>query len=307
MMNKQNPVLSIDWTRPMLAATAHQEDLDKLEYPLWVSPKLDGIRVMNHPEHGVVTRKFKAVPNAYVREAITYLCPFGIDGEVMLDRFDDFNSVQSAVMTRTGTPDFTYHVFDYVFDIESSFDVRKRALLSWFKDSGLNTMENSWRIKLVPQNEVHNAEEVLSYMAKYMAEKYEGIMLRSGASPYKCGRSTLKQQGLLKYKEFADAEGKIIGFEELMHNYNVQTQDAFGLAERSSHQEHFIPGETLGALVVLTQWGPLRIGTGFNQAQRELIWKNRAAYEGSIVTFKYQTFGMKDLPRFPVFKGFRHD
>jgi len=65
----------------------------------------------------------------------------------------------------------------------------------------------------------------------------------------------------------------------------------------------------------------LRVGTGFDFATRQKIWHdNMCRYDGGEwlpmtdgldygrkVTFKYQKHGMQDLPRFPVFKGFRED
>lgn len=92
-----------------------------------------------------------------------------------------------------------------------------------------------------------------------------------------------------------------------MHNDNEQSKDALGLAERSSHLDNMLPGGTLGAVILDTSWGELSIGTGFTAGERDHIWENRSDLLGLKVTFKYQPYGMKHLPRFPVFKAFRHD
>jgi DNA ligase-1 len=47
------------------------------------------------------------------------------------------------------------------------------------------------------------------------------------------------------------------------------------------------------------------IGSGFDQATRQSLWDNRQNMLGKVVTYKYFSIGVKDKPRFPVFKGFR--
>ncbi|KKL60017.1 hypothetical protein LCGC14_2209470, partial [marine sediment metagenome] len=56
--------------RPMLAATVAYDDLEKVEWPVLCSPKIDGIRCLIHPELGPVTRSFKPLPNEHVRERL---------------------------------------------------------------------------------------------------------------------------------------------------------------------------------------------------------------------------------------------
>lgn len=147
-------------------------------------------------------------------------------------------------------------------------------------------------------------------------------MLRHPQGPYKNGRSTLRQQWLLKHKDWQDAEGTIIGFEERMHNANEDIKDNFGYAKRSSAKDGMQPTGTLGALILETPWGELRVGTGFDDALRAEIWERNEVKQvgeaewvvrgpqpdiGRTITFKYQPFGMQDKPRFPVFLHFRED
>lgn len=70
-----------------------------------------------------------------------------------------------------------------------------------------------------------------------------------------------------------------------------------------------VPSNTLGCLLVedLKSGVKFGIGSGFNDALRDLIWQNREKYLGATVTYKYQTAGAKNAPRFPVFLGFRKD
>ena len=91
-----------------------------------------------------------------------------------------------------------------------------------------------------------------------------------------------------------------------MHNGNEAKKDATGHTDRSSCKANMVPMNTLGALILDTEWGQLKVGSGFDDAQRQNIWDNQGTHLGKLVTFTYQPFGAKDKPRFPVFKGFRH-
>jgi DNA ligase-1 len=157
---------------------------------------------------------------------------------------------------------------------------------------------------------VNSYEALLKTEAKYLAEGFEGIMLRDPSAPYKFGRATLKQGNLIKLKRFDDAEALILGFQELMENQNEDVKDSFGLAKRGSSKEGKVGKGTLGALEVECLTGPFKgkqfcIGTGFDQATRQEIWDNRTQWVGKTITFKYQTIGSVDAPRFPVFKAIR--
>jgi DNA ligase-1 len=156
---------------------------------------------------------------------------------------------------------------------------------------------------------VSNSEEVQIIEQNAIDSGYEGVMLRSPNSPYKCGRSTLKEEYLLKVKRFFDAEAEVVGFIEQMHNANEAEKDAFGRTKRSSKKAGMVPANTLGELRLKDLQTGLEFGcgTGLSQELRKQIWTNQDDYRGKIVTFKYQPSGQKSLPRFPVFKGFRHE
>jgi len=295
----------------MLAAAIRPskgETLERLRYPLLASPKLDGIRLLCHPEKGPVTRKFIPLPNHYTRKLLGHEVYRYLDGEIiMLDSSGKplpFNSIQSAVTTFAGEPQIQYWVFDYFAHPDEDFKSRYSALTcnDWGEEEDPHGI-----IKVVEHLVVNDADEVRELASKWINDGFEGLVLRDPNGVYKSGRSTFKEQGMVKYKEFTDAEGVIIDFEELIHNQNEQERDEFGLAKRSSEKVGMVPAGTLGALILQTQWGVLRVGTGFDAGLRDDIWANRGTYLGRTVTFKYQTHGMQDLPRFPVFLRFRED
>jgi DNA ligase-1 len=284
-------------SKPMLAVNS---DLDKIKYPVLATEKLDGIRalVINGK---AVSRNFKPIPNHYIRGLLEqYFEEVGgaVDGELLVK--GNFNEVSSAIMSRDGRPDFTYCVFDYVKeDVKTPY---------WKRVEDMNLLPKYPHIKLLIPTMIESADHLLVYEEQCLGQGYEGVMIRSQHSPYKEGRSSVKEGYLLKIKRFSDAEAEVIGFEELLHNNNELKQDVFGHADRTSHKDNMIPGNTLGALKVrdIVSGVEFSVGTGLDQITRKAIWDNQHEYLNKIISYKHQAAGQKDLPRFPVFRGFRH-
>lgn len=289
-------------TRPLLAATL--EDISTLKFPVLATPKLDGIRVLKVGGKAV-TRKFKPIPNKYIRELLEKHLPDGVDGEIMTS--GTFNDIQSKVMSHDGEPEFTFYAFDYVKDaLTKPYKDRildmLGALEASVRDSAL-----SFTVYLLTPVLINTAQELLDFESKCLAQGFEGVMVRQPDGKYKCGRSTPKEQILMKLKRFLDAEAIVIGFEEKMHNENKQETDEFGLSKRSSKKDGLQPANTLGAIIVedVKTGVKFGIGSGFDDELKLEIWKNRSKYLNKLVKYKYQSVGIKDAPRFPVFLGFR--
>ncbi len=294
--------------KPMLAETA--ETLADIPLPCLASFKLDGIRCIK-VDGKALSRSFKPIPNHFVRNWIEQNLPDGIDGEIMVPGMD-FNSIQSAIMGREGEPDFRFHAFDLAADdLALQFEYRIKNLQRYFE----NAPEPVKVRLLVVEQELCRHQEHLVAFEKVAFEKgYEGIMTRRWDSPYKCGRSTLKEAFLLKYKRWVDSEAVILGFVEQLTNTNEKETDALGHSKRSSKKEGKVPANTLGAFQVrdLVTGQSFEIGTGegLTKALRQEIWDNRTANHGKLVRYKHQVSpnDPKDmLPRFPSFQGFRHE
>lgn len=286
--------------RPMLACKAPAN----LTFPLYASPKLDGIRAIVHK--GVaLSRTGKPIPNLWVQEVLNRPCFDGIDGELIVGSPTDPNVMQntmSGIMTREGRPEFTFCAFDY-FGTEHHFNVRWLNLLVWGRTSAPEA-------RVLHQHLIEDQDALDRYEESCLAQGYEGVMLRSQQGLYKHGRSTAKEGYLMKLKRFDDGEAEIVGAEELLKNDNELTTDELGYAKRSHHQAGKVPMGTLGALVVrdLVTGQVFGIGTGFTQAQRLSLWTSyqQGALTGKLVKYKhFAKSGVKDAPRFPVFIGFR--
>jgi DNA ligase-1 len=287
-------------TRPLLAATL--DNLTTVKFPVLATPKLDGIRVLKVAGKAV-TRKFKPVPNKHIRELLEKHLPDGVDGEIMTP--GTFNDIQSKVMSFEGEPEFSFYVFDYVKD-----DLNKpycERIDDMVLDVVLSEQTVPFHVNMLLPVLIENEKELLAYEQSCLNKGYEGIMLRQPHGKYKCGRSTPKEQILMKLKRFLDAEAIVVGFEEKLHNENSQEKDKFGLSKRSSKKDGLVPANTLGSLIVLDEKTKVRfgIGSGFDDALKQEIWNNQDKYLNKLVKYKYQSVGAKDAPRFPVFLGFR--
>lgn len=286
-------------TQPILAAK--KPVFENIKFPVLATPKIDGIRCLK-VNGKAVSRSFKPIPNHHIRNMIEAHCPDGFDGEILCG--DGFSDVQSMVMGREGTPEFTYLVFDVVRNsLDTPYAERQIHLAEEFSNTNILTF-----CKPLYGVLVNSLEELKDIMAKHLEEGHEGTMIRSPESPYKCGRASLKEGYLTAIKYFEDGEAEVYGFEELMHNENEQERDAFGNSERASKKENMVPGNTLGAFLVRKADGvEFKIGTGkgLTAALRKEIWDNKDQYLGKLVHYRSQPHGVKDKPRIPVWHGFR--
>lgn len=291
-------------TKPMLSVNA---DLDKVRYPVLATPKIDGIRCLT-TDDGAVSRNFKAIPNVYIREKLDALLPVGLDGELVID--NNFHQTSSGVMSRDGQPEFTYKVFDYVIDGDITMPYKERMdHLFQFSMEVESDPQLSEFVQCLLPIEIQTQRDLFEYEGVCHELGYEGCMIRKVDSPYKCGRSSVREGYLLKIKRFEDAEAVIIGFEELQHNQNTAKRDVFGHIDRSTCKDGLVAGQTMGAIKVrdLKTGVEFSIGSGFTASDRELIWGRQDFYLGKLIKYKHQPCGRKDLPRFPVFLGFRHE
>ena len=276
--------------KPMLAVEA---DLDKLEFPVLLSAKFDGIRVV--VKDGVVlSRSLKPIRNEYVQKLFKDY--HGVDGELIVGNptsHDVFQVTTSGVMSKDGEPEVKLYAFDR-WDLEGPYTNRVRYLPE---------DDNIIKINQVFAN---SPDCLLREYDRFVEDGYEGVMIRDPNSLYKFGRSTKKSQELLKMKPFEDDEFEVVDFKELMRNTNEAEKNALGNTERSHCKDGLIPANTLGALAVRYGDTTFDVGTGFTIEQRKEIWRNRLTLIGSLAKVRYQKVGMKDLPRFPSFQGFRH-
>lgn len=282
--------------KPMLASPA---DMASLRFPIYASPKLDGIRC-SIVDGQALTRSLKAIPNHFIRTALSRPQLNGLDGELIVGPAtaeDAYRTTTSAVMAHEGVPDFTYWVFDH-------WQAKGAAYIERFME-----LENVWsehcgrNVQLHRYTELADMAALDEYEANCIKEGFEGVMVRDPYSPYKFGRSTAREGYLLKVKRFTDAEAEVIGVVEEMHNGNDAQTNELGRTKRSTAKAGLKGKGTLGALQVRFGDIEFNIGSGFTAADRAALWQNPPI--GQLVKFKYFEVGMKDAPRHPVYLGLR--
>ena len=284
--------------KPMLAGKC--TNIYTLGYPVYVSPKLDGVRAL--VINGILmSRTLKPIPNKYVQSLFGTTLFEGLDGELICGSPtapNVYRKTMSAVMSVEGQPDVYFHVFDK-WDSPDSFNKRYDRVK---KIAAACVM-------VVPHRAISNQKDLLTLEQEYLDKGYEGAMIRAMHGPYKNGRSTESEGWLLKLKRFEDGEAHILEAIELQHNENEATKDELGHTKRSSHKAGMRPAGVLGALKVCDRVSGVEfeIGSGFDAQTRKDLWDRRGEIGGALVKYRFFPGGVKDKPRFPTWLGFRDE
>lgn len=324
-------MITLNKFRPMKSATPTEAELQALPWPMWGSPKIDGIRCVIHPSLGPVTNTLKSIPNSYVRDYLNKAPAQYLDGELVVGEPSNpksFHATTSGIMSFAGEPNFTYLVFDdFSAGNTCGFGIRKedaRERVERCADS---------RIQFLEQVLLHSYEDMLGYEEMCVGMGYEGVMLRHPQGFYKFGRSTMRQAWMVKVKRFIDDEAVIIDWEALERNNNTPEINALGLQRRGHSQagktyDDTRVGRFLCRGVPGSRWDGVEfwIGSGLDDDDRlrfreviryidnlDPITLRKAEVQnsnypiGKTITFKYQAHGNKDAPRTPIWKGIRRD
>ena len=208
-------------------------------------------------------------------------------------------------MSYDGTPDFVYKVFDHVaHTLTEPYIYRQDRLLR------LVPTFPSYVERLAPYR-VEDSERLNQLLSIMMDNGKEGICLRQPYGGYKCGRSTLREHGLLKVKFMEDSEAIIHGFEEALENQNPKVVNELGLSHRGHSAKHMVPKGTVGKIIAMDMHSgqALKVGTGkgLNDALKLDMWQHQEKYLGRVFKYQYQKVGTKDSPRIPSFQGFRSE
>ena len=288
---------AIQISKPMLAGKCEQ--MSSLRFPVLATPKLDGIRCLKIGGRAL-TRSFKPISNRFTREWIQANLPDGVDGELIAVGAS-FNETAGHIGRESGEPDFRFHVFDYVsesVDVPYACRMQELARLPEFD-----------RMQKVLPEEMRTLDQLAAYEERCIAEGYEGVMVRTPDSPYKCGRSTEREGWLLKIKRFEDAEAIVLDTYEGLSNLNPAEKDAFGRTKRSSSMENKVGRGELGGFIVRHAVTGVEFRLGYNHVlggiDRVVLWQQRHTLLGKLVRFAHQPSGAKEAPRFPKFIGFR--
>ena len=181
---------------PMLAKKFKDH---KVNYPVLVQPKLDGLRCiakkLSLTQVELRTRGNKLIVTLdHIEDELLPYMEVGdiVDGELYIHGIH-LQTINSLVKRKQeGTITVEYHIFDAVGDKP-------------FIDRQLAIPTSRW-IKRVSHEIVNTPDELEAYRVKTVAEGYEGIIVRNPSTPYEQKRT----KHLLKHKVFTDKEFAIV-------------------------------------------------------------------------------------------------
>jgi len=246
----------------LLLANIYQPDIKLQDY--WVSEKFDGVRAYWNGTN-FVSRQGNVF---HAPKWFTAVLPKrALDGELWLGR-GKFDRLSGLVRRQSPDDsdwfDINYMIFDLP-DHAGIFDERLKRLQEIVADI------HAPHIKLVVQFKVLSHETLIKKLDDIVERGAEGLMLHSGSSIYKSGRS----DDLLKLKKHLDAEAVVI---------------------------NHIPGKgrykgMMGSIMVTTTDNKrFKIGSGFSDMERK-----SPPPVGSVISYKYFGLTSKGIPRFASF------
>lgn len=194
---------------PMLAEDYKKVAIDFSKTRVFVQPKLDGLRAIN-AEGKLMSRNGKpyvACPHLLLNESSEEI----LDGELYTHEYkNDFNKIVSLCKKQKPTneelAESAEKVEFWAYDFPShpgKFSERYDALHKWINKHG------NGKIVCVPTTEVFSEDEIKALHAQFLAEGFEGTIVRIDA-PYENKRT----KNLLKFKDFIDEEFEIVGAAE---------------------------------------------------------------------------------------------
>ena len=279
---------------PMLAGkyepqTAKKKRTD-IQYPCFVQPKLDGLRCITYINaKGVVAQSrtggiFESVE--HITNALLPICKahprVALDGE-LYTKDVPFETLAGIIKKKKITDadrellkHVKYHIYDMIHLDNADMPYVDRHQ---FICKALHAYPNPF-LEMVRTDKVKSVDEFKEKFGEFVANDYEGIMLRNIDSVYQQG---FRSNDLQKYKEFHEEEYPIVGFDQGDGRdkgtviWKCQTKEGrvFSVRPRGTHE------------------------------YRNDLFKNGELYVGKQLTVIFQELSELNVPRFPVGKAVR--
>lgn len=268
---------------------------NKVEYPLFVSPKLDGMRCIITKD-GMFSRAGKPIVSAphifdtLVKDGVFEKYPdLVLDGELYNHEYkDDFNRIMSLVKKTKPTEDdlleskkkIFFEIFDIFLGAEPSLPFTERQKFLLFKVANLFSMATSYIVFPLYSAIVSDEKELDDFYSAYIKQGYEGMMIRNGDSIYENKRT----KNLLKRKDFEDEEFEILEILEGEGNWSSVAKHV-RVKDKNTGEE-------------------FKSGMRGNYEFAGQLFRQRDEYVGGDVTIRFQGRTPDGIPRFPVAVAF---
>ena len=290
----------------------------------WVQPKIDGVRGYN-PVGSMLARTLKSFANKHTTMFFSKPEYEGYDGELAAaDERDPAlcRKTSSATSTITGSPFLLWHIFDYVTEQTRSLPYRDRYRIMEARIAEQKSRGLCGHLRIVPYVVCRSLAEIEAQHQINMELGYEGSCVYDPDQKHKEGKSSPTHGGCVRIKDFIDFEAEIIGCSEAQENQNEQKLNELGRMVRSSHQENKVGNGMVGSILaraiddVFDLYDPTKLlikkGQEFTAGPGEMSHEDRVEFFlhpekliGKVGTFKFFPKGLKDKPRFTLFKNLR--
>jgi ATP-dependent DNA ligase len=289
--HKEKTIVLVLPVLPMLAQE-FKKQVNKIVYPCYMQPKLDGYRMIFGLKNLKCTsrtgKEYTILYETGLYQDLIVLSKqmeesVSLDGELYVhDCHFNFESY-GILRKQKGLSDeeqqqlakIEYHIYD-IIDTNKTFEQRLRILESL--ESVAAKVSN--KIKLVPTVKCDNREEIDAHHQAFVADNYEGSMIRNAQGMY---RPKYRSVDLLKYKDFDDDEFKIVDF-------TCET-DTKG---KNEHLIVWICETNSGARFKVQS-------KGAREARQEL-YRNAKKFIGNTLWVQYFGLTAEGIPRFPKTK-----
>lgn len=268
---------------PMLAHTYDPNKTNnKILFPCFVQPKLDGIRciiylkdniVINQSRTGSIFKPIQHINDELMCNIFSLYPDLILDGELYTTEIP-FEELAGIVKKKTFTNEdiiklqkVKYYIYDIV-DLVKTYTERYAFI---------QTLNSAYIVQTTSIASFNAAKE---YFNVVVSEGYEGIMFRNGNGMYLVNN---RSHDLQKYKEFIESEYEIVGYSQGS-------------------------GRDLGTVIWLCktpegiEFSARPMGT---VAYRKTLYDEGNKYIGKWLTVVYQELSEIGVPRFPVGKAIR--
>ncbi len=272
---------------PMLAYEMTPAKRKKLPWPVYVQPKMDGVRCLarwNGNKVQLLSRGGKEYTVPHISKALEAVLNPGqvLDGEIYIHGVlrQDINALvkkhreEEYEDTGCSSKDLEFWIYDtFMMDrLDQPFEQRVRYLLHLNVDRKV--------LRSVFTTSAVNDRDITRLHKDYVQQGFEGTIIRLPEGTYELGH---RSNSLLKHKDFKDAEYKIIGFTEGEGKFEGCA--VWICVTEQDKKFNVVPKGTLKQKKVL-----------FSEAEKHI---------GREITVKYQGLSKDGIPEFPVGLGFR--
>lgn len=291
------------WLKPYLLMQ-YNKKADKLQFPAYIQPKLDGVRSLFGFVKDSTTKKYvlkfisrrciefpnklKHIKIDYAKSNLPKSKKIFFDGEIYVHdptiKESDINGIINTAPNsstwndekKKQTKRLQFHVFDY-FDLDKldlPFETRYNNLIEMFKNVSTTS------IVLVPQEQVNNHDEIKKITNRYLKNGYEGSVVRNRDFKYNIKGDRLCDA--LKIKESHDEEFKIVDADKSVHDEVIWILEMY---DNNGNKTTFRAPHTG------TKDKPITRG------ERQQLYKDRKKYFGKMATVVYQEKTVYGKPR----------